>query len=162
MINDELKSAEFEPPHQVRMSLKSDYKGVAAAGRGRITGSAKYFKDHPNDVGAMVHETAHIVQRYRGGDNPSWLVEGVADYIRFFKYEPGKLGPIDADRAHYDHSYRVSAAFLSYVTDRYDSQIVRKLNAMMRQGEYKEEAFQQLTGKTVRELDEEWRATLRR
>jgi hypothetical protein len=83
-------------------------------------------------------------------------------YIRFFKYEPGKLGPIDADRAHYDRSYRVSAAFLAYLTERYDSQMVRKLNAMMRQGEYKEEVFKQLTGKTVQELDEEWRATLRR
>jgi hypothetical protein len=146
----------------VRISLKSNYRGVAAASRGRIDGSAKYFKDHPDDVGAMIHETAHIVQRYRGGDHPSWLVEGVADYIRFFKYEPGKLGPIDADRAHYNGSYRVSAAFLAYLAERYDSQIVRKLNAKMRQGEYKEEVFEQLTGKTVRDLDEEWRATLRR
>jgi len=32
----------------------------------------------------------------------------------------------------------------------------------MREGRYKEEAFHDLTGKSVLQLDEEWRATLRR
>ena len=50
----------------------------------------KYFKANPDDIGAMVHETVHCVQLYRGRGNPGWLVEGVADYVRFFKYEPGK------------------------------------------------------------------------
>ena len=47
------------------MTLKKSYRGVAAASGSRITGSVKYFKDHPDDVGAMIHETAHIVQHYR-------------------------------------------------------------------------------------------------
>ncbi len=42
----------------------------------------------------MVHETVHCVQRYRGRGNPGWLVEGVADYVRFFKYEPKKPAPL--------------------------------------------------------------------
>jgi hypothetical protein len=144
------------------MALRSNYKGVAAAHRDRITGSAKYFKDHPDDLGAMIHETAHIVQQYRGQDNPSWLVEGVADYVRFFKYEPGKLGPINAERARYNGSYRVTAAFLAYLSEQYDKEIVLKLNTTMRRGEYKDEIFQQLTGKTLQELDEQWRSTLHR
>jgi hypothetical protein len=162
MICELLRSDGFKPPHLVRMALKESYRGVAAAGGGRITGSVKYFKDHPNDVGAMVHETVHIVQRYRSRGNPSWLVEGVADYVRFFKYEPGKLGRINPDRARYDRSYRVTAAFLAYLTGKYDEEIVPKLNRVMREGKYKEEVFEQLTGKPVKELDEEWRATLRR
>ena len=32
----------------------------------------------------------------------------------------------------------------------------------MREGQYKEEAFQELTGKPVRELDEEWLASLKK
>ena len=40
----------------------------------------------------MVHETTHVVQAYRRGARPGWLVEGISDYIRFFKFEPGKLG----------------------------------------------------------------------
>jgi Peptidase of plants and bacteria len=160
MINEELKSEGFKPPTTVTMALKNSYRGVAAAGGGRIVGSVKYFKDHPNDMGAMVHETSHIVQRYRSRNNPGWLVEGVSDYVRFFKFEPGKLGRIDPKRAHYDGSYRTTAAFLAYVTDKYDKHLVQKLNAMMREGKYTKDAFKQLTGKTETELDEEWRATL--
>jgi hypothetical protein len=162
MINDELKADGYKPPRVVKMALKKDYRGVAAAGGGRITGSVKFFKDHPDDFGAMVHETVHIVQRYgRRRGNPSWLVEGVADYIRFFKYEPGKIGRLNVERARYDRSYRVTAAFLAYVTDKYDKELVKKLNKAMRAGEYKEDMFKELTGKTVQELDEEWRTALR-
>jgi hypothetical protein len=161
MINEELKTDGYKPPHLVTMKLSSNYNGVAAAGGGRITGSVKFFKDHPDDVGAMIHETTHIVQRYRSRSNPGWLVEGVADYVRFFKYEPGKIGPINAERAHYNRSYRVTAAFLAYVTENYDKQLVLKLNKLMREGQYKEDVFKELTGKTLPELDEEWRATLR-
>jgi hypothetical protein len=162
MINDELMSDGYKPPHQVTMRLKTKYRGVAAAGGGEIVGSVKFFTDHPDDVGAMVHETAHIVQNYQRRGNPGWLVEGVADYVRFFKFEPGNLGMINADDAHYNSSYRVTAAFLAYVTVKYDKALVIKLNKRMRDGEYKEEIFQDLTGKTVHELDEEWRQTLKR
>jgi Peptidase of plants and bacteria len=160
MINEELKSNGYMPPTTVTMALKNSYRGVAEAVGGRIVGSVKYFKDHPGDIGAMVHETSHIVQRYKSRNNPGWLVEGVSDYVRFFKYEPGKLGRIDPDRAHYNGSYRTTAAFLAYLTDKYDKQIVKKLNALMREGKYTAETFKQLTGKTEKELDEEWRATL--
>jgi hypothetical protein len=161
MINEELKSDGFRPRRLITMRLKTDYDGVANARGGRILGSVRFFKAHPDDFGAMIHETAHIVQQYTGR-NPTWLVEGVSDYVRFFKFEPGKLGPIDAQRAHYNHSYRVTAAFLAYLTEKYDKDIVRKLNKLMRDGEYKPEVFHELTGKDLPELDEEWRATLAR
>ncbi len=160
MINAELASDGFKAPHLVTMRLSKDYRGVAAASGTRIVGSVKFFKDHPDDVGAMVHEMCHVVQRYRRRGNPGWLVEGVADYVRFFKFEPGNIGPINVARARYDRSYRVTAAFLAYVTEKYDKDLVRKLNQIMREGNYKEEVFKELTGKTVQELDEEWRISL--
>jgi hypothetical protein len=86
----------------------------------------------------------------------------MADYIRFFKFEPGKLGRIDPDRARYNGSYRVTASFLAYVTVKYDRELVRKLNALLRAGKYQDQAFKDLTGKTLAELNEEWRASLRR
>ena len=55
----------------------------------------------------------------------------------------------------------MAAAFLAYLTDKYDKDIVRRLNKMMREGENKKEVFQKLTGKTLEQLGEEWRATLR-
>jgi hypothetical protein len=161
MINEELKSDGFKPPQLVRLTLRSSYKGIAMAGGSRITGSVSYFKRRPEDVGAMVHETAHIVQQYRVRGNPGWLVEGIADYVRFFKYEPGKLGRIDPRRARYDGSYRVTAAFLAYLVEKYDRDIVRKLNKIMREGEYREEMWKTLTRKSLKELDEEWRSTLK-
>jgi hypothetical protein len=159
MINEVLRDDRFQPPRRVPMRLRI-MDGVAYASGGQITGSVAYFKQHPDDFGAMVHETVHIVQSYRLPGNPGWLVEGIADYIRFFKYEPGKIGRIVPHRARYDGSYRVTAAFLAYLTEKYDKQIVRKLNKMMREGEYKKEVFQKLTGKTLEQLGEEWRATL--
>jgi hypothetical protein len=160
MINRELKSDGYKPANLIKMSLKKNYRGVAAAGAGNITGSVKYFKDHPKDVGAMVHETVHIVQHYGGHGNPGWLVEGVADYIRFFKFEPDNLGPINAERARYNQSYRVSAAFLAYLVDKYDPETVLKLNRSMREGTYKAELFREITGKTIDDLGKEWRTKL--
>jgi Peptidase of plants and bacteria len=161
MICEELRSDGFKPRNMITMRLRNDYQGVAAAGGGRITGSVKFFQAHPDDIGAMVHETVHCVQQYRTGNNPGWLVEGIADYIRFFKYEPGKLRPLNPERARYNGSYKVTAAFLAYVTDKYDPELVRKLNKVMREGEYKEEVWKTLTKKTLQELDEEWRASMR-
>jgi Peptidase of plants and bacteria len=160
MINAELASDGFQPPHVIRLTLSKDYRGVAGTSRDRIVGSVEYFRKHPDDVGAMVHETVHVVQAYRRRNNPSWLVEGVADYVRFFKYEPGKLGRINSRTAHYNNSYRVSAAFLAYLVEKYDKEIVRKLNAAMREGRYDDNLIQRLTGKPQGELDDEWRATL--
>jgi basic secretory peptidase family protein len=95
-------------------------------------------------------------------NNPGWLIEGVADYERFFKYEPGKAGPVDPDKAHYDGSYRVTATFLDYVSEKYDKELVRKLNAHMRAGDYSDNLFKDLTGKTLKDLDGEWRESLRK
>jgi Peptidase of plants and bacteria len=167
MLNEELASDGFKSAHLIRMTFKNDYRGVAATGGTRINGSVKYFKDHPQDFGAMVHETAHVVQAYRygrgGNRNPGWLVEGIADYVRFFKYEPGKIGPLrNPDRMHYTDAYRTTARFLNYVTEKYDKQLVKKLNAAMRQGKYSDDLFKDYTGKTVTELDEEWRASLKK
>jgi hypothetical protein len=162
MISEALRSEGFKPPTVVTLALKSDYRGSAFASGSRITGSTTYFQDHPDDVGAMVHETVHVVQHYNGRGNPPWLVEGVSDYIRFFKFEPGKIGRIDGERAHYNGSYRVTAAFLAFVIDKYDKQLVQKLNKAMREGRYKNELFQELTGKSLEDLDKEWRATLKR
>jgi hypothetical protein len=160
MINDELPSAGFKPRTVVYMTLKNRDKGVAEAGGGRITGTVKYFKTHPDDIGAMIHETVHIVQAYRTG-GPGWLVEGIADYVRFFKYEPGKIGKIAKD-PHYNGSYRTSAAFLNFVSTQYDKELVRKVNKALREGEYRETIWTTLTKKTLKELDEDWRASMKK
>ena len=113
-----------------------------------------------------MHEEVHVVQQFgrNGVHNPGWLVEGSADYIRWFKYEPQSHG---ADivwmkrRSHftprYNDSYRVTANFLNWVTEKYDTNIVGQLNAAMRDGRYSEDLWQKYTGKTAPELGEEWK-----
>lgn len=160
MICTELASNGFKPPTRIHMALKASYNGVAEAGGGRITGSVKYFKARPNDIGAMVHETAHCVQNYRGRNLPGWLVEGIADYIRFWKYEPGKAGRLLPERARYDGSYRTTAAFLAFVSEKYDPKLVTKLNAALRANRYDPGMWKALTGKTVEQLNQEWRQSL--
>jgi hypothetical protein len=161
MINRELKSERFKPPVLVTMSLRKSYRGVAATSGSHIVGSVRYFKDHPHDVGAMIHETVHVVQQYHKR-HPGWLAEGVADYVRFFKFEPGKIGTIHAENARYDGSYRVTASFLNFVCEKYDKDLVLKLNRVMRERNCDESIFFELTGKSVQDLDEEWRNTLHR
>ena len=160
MLCDELMSDGFKPMTHIHMALKKDYNGVAAAGGGKITGSVKYFKSKPDDIGAMVHETAHCVQNYKARGLPGWLVEGIADYVRFWKYEPGKAGRVNPERAQYNGSYRTTAAFLAFVTDKYDGQLVPKLNALMRDGKFEEGVWKKLTGKTADELNQEWKKSL--
>jgi hypothetical protein len=89
-----------------------------------------------------------------------WLVMGIADYVRFFKYEPGKLPPLDSDKMHYNASSKATAAFLAFLTEKYDKDIVRKLNRLLGKGEYRDEVFQDLIGKKLPELNEEWRTSL--
>ena len=111
-----------------------------------IVGSADHFRGHRKDVGAIVHETVHVAQGYRRGERPSWLVEGICDYIRFFHWEPGNLGRINPETAHYNKSYRVTAAFLAYLVETYDKDIVRKLNRALREGRYEEGLFRAAHG----------------
>ena len=46
------------------------------------------------------------------------------------------------------------------MTEKHDKDLVRKLNAAMREGKYKEEIWKELTGKTVEELGQEWKRSL--
>ncbi|RYD39056.1 MAG: hypothetical protein EOP83_37410, partial [Verrucomicrobiaceae bacterium] len=71
------------------------YEGVAYAGdagfggevkNAKIVVSAKYALSHPNDLGMIVHEMTHVVQGYPNY-NPVWLVEGIADWVRWFNWE---------------------------------------------------------------------------
>lgn len=160
LINEALKSDGYTPARVVHLSIKNGIDVPAYASGSRITGSAKWFKDHPDDVGAMIHESTHVVQRYRGRRNPGWLVEGVADYVRFVLYEPANIGRLNVKTARHDQSYRVTARFLDYVSRKYDKDFVLKLNRAMREGKYSEDLFKESTGKTLDELGTEWKDSL--
>jgi hypothetical protein len=144
----------------------------AATGGRRIGCNISWFRRNRDGeaIGAVVHEMVHVVQDYgrarrdnpSASNNPGWMVEGIADYIRWFLYEPEKRGAEVRDplRAHYDGSYRVTANFLDWVARTYDADLVRTMNAAMRAGRYSDDLWKQCTGKTVAELGAEWTAHL--
>ncbi len=164
-----LPSENYTPPEKVSIIITNKYRGVAATTRTHVECNAAWFKRNANGEapGAVVHELVHVVQQYgraRGGSrNPGWLVEGIADYIRWFKYESKPTGtrPRNPDAANYSDSYRTTAGFLNYVVDKHDKDLVRKLNAAMRQGKYNVDLWKTYTGKTPEELWTEYVATLR-
>src|SRR5665213_1283187 len=160
-IIEKLPSSGFIPADQVSVIFTQDYTGVAATSGDRITCSVKYFSSHPNDVGAIVHELTHVVQAYKKPGTPGWLIEGIADYIRWFNYEPLRVRPHPkADKARYDASYQTTAAFLDWASRKYDKDLVVKLNAAAREGRYSEGLWKEITGKSVQDLGHEWKESL--
>ena len=161
-----LPSEGYTAPKKFTITIKP-MNGVAyTAGKNVVASSAWLEKEIGNEaVGSIVHELVHVVQQFggHGGRNPGWLVEGSADYIRWFKYEPQSHG---ADlvwlRKHhraplcYNESYRGSANFLNWVTEKYDANIVGQMSAAMREGKYADSLWLQYTGKPVAELGAEW------
>lgn len=145
----------------------------AWAGGGKIYLNMKWALSCQHEVvGACVHEFAHVVQDYtpRPGraspysGPPGWLVEGIADWVRWFNFE-GKAGIQRAtgdarNDPRHDGAYGLTASFLDFIAKKYDRDFVSKLNKICRQGKYKENVWERLTGKTREVLAYEWQKRL--
>jgi DNA invertase Pin-like site-specific DNA recombinase len=57
----------------------------------------------------------------------------------------------------YNDSYRITANFLNWVSEKYDKNIVSRMNAAMRENKYHEGLWKKYTGKAAPELGEEWK-----
>jgi hypothetical protein len=151
---------------------------VAATGGTNVTVNSAWLKNELNreGVGAILHEEVHVVQQYGWGrrhttdfkPSPGWLTEGIPDYIRWFQYEPQSHGAdaiwMKARRnlnLNFDGMYRITANFLNYVVEKYDKDksLITKLNAACRQGKYSADLWQSSTGKSLTELNDEWKTT---
>ena len=156
-----LPSEGYTPPPVITITFRRDYQGVAECSADRIKASVDYFTKHPKDLGAFVHELVHVVQHYDKGNEPSWITEGIADYVRFYLYEPPSARPHPiATTARYNDSYRTTAAFLDWVQRTYDPKLVERMNVACRQARYDDDLWRQFTGKPLAELGDEWRAQL--
>jgi hypothetical protein len=175
-----LASEDYSAPTNFSVVIRPG-RGVAATGGTRVTANATWLKRELNReaVGALLHEEVHVVQRY-GGDRrdnpdykptPGWLTEGIPDYIRWFLYEPQSHGA-DAIffqtrsnvNLNYDGLYRVTANFLNYAVENYgkDKNLITRLNAACRQGKYTDDLWKELIGKSLPDLNDEWKAALKK
>lgn len=118
---------------------------------------ARHYRYDRSDGGSLVHEEVHVLQ---GGAGPSWLVEGIADYIRWYLYEPAPLNPPMGGlncNPQYNNSYQITANFLAYVTRRYGD-VIGPLTVAMRQHRYNDSIWKKLTGVDLSTLNSQWRA----
>jgi hypothetical protein len=156
-----LASEGFRPPMRVKLIFR-EMDGVAGTAGDTIYISAQWIRAHPDDFGMVIHELVHVVQAYPPGNRDAgWLVEGIADYIRFFHYEPHVKVHIDPQRSNYrKDGYRVAGAFLDWIVRTHGPDLIRKLNAALRKGKYRDDLFKELTGKTPDELWADFIATV--
>lgn len=98
----------------------------------------------------MIHEMVHIIQGYRNG--PGWLVEGIADYVRYYIYEPNRAPSKPGPSNNYTDGYGVTAYFLNYIVTRVRNDMVFVTNKNMREGKYVDSVWQDLTGKQLNTL----------
>lgn len=158
-------SVEIKPVNGVAFTSGTHIVANSAWLAGQLKGEA---------VGSIVHEEVHVVQQYGSGwrretHAPGWFTEGLPDYIRFFKFEPQSHGADSVwlqrhppRKFNYDGLYRISANFLNYVVEHYDpdKKVIEKVNAACRQGKYSDAMWKELTGKSLAELNEEWKVSV--
>jgi hypothetical protein len=150
-------AAYLDAPHegkstQVTLVFK-DMKGVAHTRGNEITIASSWIAKHPEDLGMVLHELVHVVQGYPPSQ-AGWLVEGIADYIRFWMAEPaGQPKVIQRSSDHYRKGYRTTGAFLAWIEKHYSVPVIREANSALRRGSYEDALFAKLTGK---DLDTLW------
>lgn len=146
----EYASEGFKPAETVNIVFRRTMRVPAATGGGTISVNADYVRGHQGDMGMMVHELFHVVQSYpRQMGDVGWLTEGLADYVRFWQYEPQtKQRQVDGNRASYRNSYRVTGAFLGWL-EKKNPGSAAKLNAQMRKGGNDETIFTSVIGTDV-------------
>ena len=172
-LADLLPSKGYKVADHVTLEFKDDMGGTPAYAVGnQLSLSVPFFRGQLEGEakGCVVHEMVHTVQNYwrarmtnrNPSDTPGWVTEGIADYVRWFLYEPESKGAEitagNISSARYDASYRVTANFFHYLSETYDPNIIPKLNAVCREGNYREELWKKWTGKPLEELGADWLA----
>ena len=155
LVKDFNKNARMD----ITIKIDTTYDGVAYASNGRVTVGSKYLYKYPNDLDLMTHESMHIIQSYPNGAGPSWLTEGIADFVRYkYGVDNVKAGwklPEFSKNQNYTNSYRITARFLLWVSQNYDKKLVYKLDKKLRSKSYTDKLWNKYTGSS---LDELWLA----
>lgn len=163
----------YRAPEVVELAFRTDMGGIPAYTDGsNIALNAPWIASQlaGEAKGCVVHELCHVVQNYRhvlranpqATLAPRWVTEGLADYIRWFLYEPQSKGAVmrDASQAQYNAGYRVTANFFDWAITTQDKGLLQKLNTAAREGHYREALWETWTGQTVTELAAKWKQAI--
>jgi len=132
-----LSTEKYRAPKTLRFVFRFKQDAPAYCDGNEISFSVDYLRKHPDDFGMVIHEMTHAIQAYPPNKvDTGWLVEGIADYIRWWRYEPeAPRTRIDFSKATYHDAYRTTAAWLAWVSKKYDSGLVPALDLKMRHSE---------------------------
>lgn len=167
----------FTPIRSAKFVFKKGLFAPAYTCGDIINVNVDWINSHPDDLGMMIHEYTHIVQKYPGnqlGYDFGWLTEGIADYIRYIYFEVQPNNPTNPTPSEswflnrepkpsntYKSGYGIAARFLYWISKKYNMpDFVTKLNVIQRQGKFHPSVFVDLTGKSVNDLWDEYAAEL--
>jgi len=149
-------------PRDVDIIFVKTLPHPAHAGNHTMTMDSRHLINHPQDTeGVFVHELGHIVQHY-STYQPSWFVEGSADYIRFRQYPDRKWAQGHRKRMNNKKPfgfYWDSASFLLWIEETYKMPIVAPVSRAIHDKNYTDAIFKTLTGKSIKALGEEYQAS---
>lgn len=139
-----------QPAVTVRVSASSSVPG--STNGLTITLGERWFSQHPDDDGCVLHELSHAYLRApEYSARTAWLIEGLADHVRdvlgftmpwtFARFEPGGATA----------GYQTTAHFLAWLEGRWPG-TVADLCARLADGSYDEGAFDVLCGRPLRDL----------
>ena len=150
----------YQAPASVDFAISTNLDVPALTTGSRITLSKEWFAKMEQDLGAVIHELAHVVQSYPPGRPGHW-VEGVADCVRYqLGFSNAWSHPRCCDEfPHYTSGYWCSAAFLLYVQRASDENFLKKLNSALHSPDYSDSFFREATGKTVEALWMDYQAS---
>ncbi|XP_078161394.1 uncharacterized protein LOC144556816 [Carex rostrata] len=145
----------------VTLSIESLNGNPAYTDTNEIHFSAEYIADYSGDVktefdGVIYHEMTHVWQWNGQGNAPSWIIEGIADFVRLKANYASSNWPKPGEGNSWTDSYAVTAHFLDYCNGLM-SGFVAQMNAKMKDG-YSDDFFVQLLGKTVDQLWSDYKA----
>jgi hypothetical protein len=166
IVSQFLDTENYNPPAQLRLIFRPAdpaHDFVAGTSGSVITINSKYVMGHQSDFGMVIHEMTHVIQGYPdAGDKPGWIVEGMADYVRYYRYEPDTLrnARYYANTTDYHHGYEEAAAFLAWIAAKYDRRVIFEVDGALRTGAYSPEFWKTYTGKSLDDLWGEYLKTL--
>jgi len=153
IVTERLQANTSPAPRNYKLIFKNVMNNPATTGGRVMNINVPWIDKHPDDWGMIIHELTHAVQEYklRKTRNATWLSEGIADYIRYFEFEPEKPLARFRDKTYRD-GYRTAAAFLNWIAQTYDERLIEKLHAHLLADTYTDEVFQEITGRPIEEL----------
>lgn len=141
--------------YRLREGMKPGTPGLACGAR--VDLDVGWIRKHEQSgkLGMIIHESWHTLQFYKS-KHPTWLGEGICDWVRYYHYE--KCGvKVNLAKAKADGSYGTTAAFLEWCRMSYGTNFVHGLIGDLRAKRYNEGWWARRTGRTLEELEADWK-----